>query len=50
MYAEDKFREIYEREPETTFCPYRVCPLGAHIDHQEGPILGFALDYGVHMA
>ena len=49
MYAEDKFREIYEREPETTFCPYRVCPLGAHIDHQEGPILGFALDYGVHM-
>ena len=50
MYAEDKFREIYNREPETSFCPYRVCPLGAHIDHQFGPILGFALDYGVHMA
>ena len=50
MHAEDKFREIYGREPETAFCPYRVCPLGAHIDHQEGPILGFALDYGVHMA
>ena len=50
MYAEDKFREIYNREPETAFCPYRVCPLGAHIDHQDGPILGFALDYGVHIA
>lgn len=50
MYCEEKFREIYGREPETAFCPYRVCPLGAHIDHQFGPILGFALDYGVHMA
>lgn len=50
MYCEDRFREIYNREPETSFCPYRVCPLGAHIDHQYGPILGFALDYGVHMA
>lgn len=50
MYCEERFREIYGREPETAFCPYRVCPLGAHIDHQFGPILGFALDYGVHMA
>lgn len=50
MYCEEKFKEIYGREPETAFCPYRVCPLGAHIDHQFGPILGFALDYGVHMA
>ena len=32
------------------FCPYRVCPLGAHIDHQFGMIHGFALNYGVHMA
>ena len=48
--CEEKFVEIYGREPLTSFCPYRVCPLGAHIDHQDGPILGFALDYGVHMA
>lgn len=48
--CEEKFIEIYKREPLTSFCPYRVCPLGAHIDHQLGPILGFALDYGVHMA
>ena len=32
------------------FCPYRVCPLGAHIDHQFGKVHGFALNYGVHMA
>jgi galactokinase len=50
MTCEEKFIETYGREPLTSFCPYRVCPLGAHIDHQFGPILGFALDYGVHMA
>lgn len=50
MTCEEKFEEIYGREPLIAFCPYRVCPLGAHIDHQFGPILGFSLDYGVHMA
>ena len=29
-----------------SFCPYRVCPLGAHIDHQLGLVTGFALDIG----
>lgn len=29
------------------FCPYRICPLGAHIDHQHGVVTGFALDRGV---
>lgn len=48
--CEEKFREIYQREPMTSFCPYRVCPLGAHIDHQFGKVHGFALNYGVHMA
>jgi len=24
--------------------PYRICPLGAHIDHQGGPVLGMAID------
>lgn len=28
------------------FCPYRVCPLGAHVDHQLGLVTGFALDRG----
>lgn len=29
------------------FTPYRVCPLGAHVDHQLGRVTGFALDRGV---
>lgn len=29
------------------FTPYRVCPLGAHIDHQHGPVTGFAINKGV---
>ncbi len=28
-------------------CPYRICPLGAHVDHQYGIVTGFALDHGV---
>lgn len=31
------------------FCPYRICPLGAHVDHQLGKILGFSIDHGVEM-
>ncbi|MFO0952376.1 MAG: galactokinase family protein [Isosphaeraceae bacterium] len=30
--------------------PYRVCPLGAHIDHQNGPVTAFALDRNVRLA
>ena len=35
------------KEVFTAFCPYRVCPLGAHIDHQHGIVTGFALDKGI---
>lgn len=31
-----------------SFCPYRVCPLGAHVDHQLGLVSGFALDIGTN--
>ena len=31
----------------TIHTPYRVCPLGAHVDHQKGLVTGFALDKGV---
>lgn len=31
----------------TLFCPYRICPLGAHVDHQLGLVTGFALDKGI---
>lgn len=50
MTSEEKFFSLYKKEPLSVFCPYRVCPLGAHIDHQNGPILGFALDKGVHIS
>jgi galacturonokinase len=30
--------------------PYRVCPLGAHIDHQLGPVTAMAIDRAVHLA
>ncbi len=31
------------------FSPYRVCPLGAHVDHQHGLVTGFAIDRGVDL-
>ena len=34
----------------TTFTPYRICPLGAHVDHNLGKITGFAIDKGIHIA
>ena len=31
------------------FSPYRVCPLGAHVDHQKGLVTGFAINKGVDL-
>ena len=31
-------------EVRVVVAPYRICPLGAHIDHQGGPVLGMAID------
>ncbi len=51
MRCEEKFYEIYNGEMEgLIFCPYRICPIGAHIDHQHGKITGFAIDKGIHIA
>lgn len=33
----------------TSFCPYRVCPVGAHVDHQFGMVTGFAIDKGIEI-
>ena len=45
------FEQIYRKSPEqTAFTPYRVCPIGAHSDHQLGKITGFAIDKGIHIA
>lgn len=51
MKCEEKYFELYGKEPEAiAFCPYRIAPLGAHIDHQNGPINGFAIDKGIYIA
>jgi len=30
----------------TLFSPYRICPIGAHIDHQGGQVLGRTINLG----
>lgn len=51
MTCTQLYKEIYYREPDhISFCPYRISPLGAHIDHQLGRINGLAIDKGIHIA
>ncbi len=51
MKCEEVYFETYGKAPEyMAFCPYRVSPLGAHIDHQWGKINGLAIDKGIHIA
>lgn len=51
MRCEERFWEIYGREPEgIAFTPYRICPIGAHSDHNLGKITGLAIDRGIHLA
>ena len=51
MKCEEKFKEIYGRDPEgMSFCPYRICPIGAHSDHNLGKITGLAINKGIHIA
>lgn len=46
-----KFEQIYKKSPTgVAFCPYRICPIGAHSDHQLGKITGLAIDKGIHIA
>jgi galacturonokinase len=43
----------YVARPETVRVirsPYRICPLGAHIDHQLGPVTAMAIDRGILFA
>ena len=50
-YLNCAFKNRYHKEPSyTTFTPYRVCPIGAHSDHNLGKITGFAIDKGIRMA
>ncbi len=51
MRCEEIFENQYYREPTgVAFTPYRICPLGAHSDHQLGKITGFAINKGIHIA
>ena len=51
MLFTDEFAARFRREIEgVRFTPYRVCPLGAHVDHNLGQITGFAIDKGIRMA
>ncbi len=51
MNAYEAFERTYKKAPQyTKFTPYRVCPIGAHLDHQLGKITGFAINKGIHIA
>lgn len=51
MNCTAKFEETYKKSPESiAFCPYRICPIGAHSDHNLGKVTGFALDKGIFIA
>ena len=51
MRCEEIYFKTYGKAPEAiAFCPYRISPLGAHIDHQYGKINGLAIDKGIHIA
>ena len=51
MKCEEKFKQVYGRDAEgVSFSPYRICPIGAHSDHNLGKITGFAIDQGIHIA
>ncbi len=51
MKCEEFFEKMYNREADgVAFCPYRICPIGAHSDHQLGKITGLAINRGIHIA
>ena len=46
--AYGEYARVFGGKPECrVFTPYRVCPVGAHVDHQWGKISGLAIDKGV---
>ena len=51
MNCEQIYYQTYHHPPESIeFCPYRISPLGAYIDHQFGKINGLAINRGIHIA
>ena len=46
----NQFKGKFKRNDyQVIFSPYRICPLGAHVDHQDGLITGFTIDHGIHL-
>ena len=57
IQTKEKLIETFGREEEVPLedirilaSPYRICPLGAHIDHQGGPVLGMTVNAYTLMA
>ena len=51
MKCIEKFAGIYGHDPAgLSFAPYRICPIGAHSDHNLGKITGLAINRGIHIA
>lgn len=51
MKCVDRFIQLYGKDPlDISFCPYRVCPVGAHSDYQLGKITGLTIDKGINIA
>lgn len=42
--------DVPRNEIQVVRSPYRVCPLGAHVDHQLGEVTGMALDRALFLA
>ncbi len=46
----ERCASIYHRaigDVRVILSPYRICPLGAHIDHQLGPVSSIAIEHGI---
>lgn len=48
LFANDT--EISRQEISMIVSPYRICPLGAHVDHQGGSVLGMTINASTLMA
>ena len=51
LVASNGLRERFDSRAaiNVLFSPYRLCPLGAHVDHQHGAVLACAIDHGIYL-
>ncbi len=50
LAARERCASIYQSAPgdvRVILSPYRICPLGAHVDHQLGPVSSIAIEHGI---